>query len=699
MAAAHELQVEQAATPPNATPRGSENPAYSPEPELDSAAVRAQATQRKTAAEAKCSTNPQKQRHSCTDVLCALLLLAALALELGVVGLAFALGEPALLLYPRDSSDKLCGYDADVADKPNLAFFDLMQCAQAGGAAFLANCPTTPKVCVASCPSAYWSFISGTAAEAISTNGTPRHLFAATPTLFPLFLRLLVCGLTCGGRNDRQRRTTINERVSRVEFTLFFLPAGLGYSVEQRSQMLCKYGVNAYVNMSIYELVNSGQCASYTLESEPLYGRCVPRALSLIKSEIDKAIANRTSSNESISAVVINEAITRLSDAVRQLQPLVSDLVASKWVFACGLVLALALALLWLLLLRFFAAVIVWTLLVAFVLIFAASSAYSFYRYALLRDASQNVSITSTTLSDSFSFSAALSTLDYYMSQSSTWLVLAIVAGVCALVALLIVLFLRKRVVLATRLIEEASRAIGAVWTALLWPLVPFVLVVVAVLFFLTAGVFIASIRNGQKYTNSSANASLLQQCSVSGVASVSGAAEASSCVLQTTFGTWWTTVLLVYNAFMGFWVVNFVHGLGQMTLAGAFSAYYWAPGNPKEMPAFPLGSALFNSLFYHGGSIAFGALLIAIVQVIRLVLSYVKRRLAKKKNPVPHSLHNSCSVSVHLQGFFNPPTPQFWTPPRNTAEKTQWSGPGGREVAEYNTNLHFETNNYFKKY
>ena len=105
------------------------------------------------------------QRQSCTDVLCAALMLVALMLEIGVLILAFFLGNPALLIYPKDSNGNLCGYDTAVADRPYLAYFDLVACARLGPAALLASCPTTTQVCVASCPSSYWSWLSGVAIE------------------------------------------------------------------------------------------------------------------------------------------------------------------------------------------------------------------------------------------------------------------------------------------------------------------------------------------------------------------------------------------------------------------------------------------------------------------------------------------------------------------------------------------------------
>lgn len=58
-----------------------------------------------------------------------------------------------------------------------------------------------------------------------------------------------------------------------------------------------------------------------------------------------------------------------------------------------------------------------------------------------------------------------------------------------------------------------------------------------------------------------------------------------------------YTIYLQIYNLFMGFWLMNFVIALGQMTLAGAFASYYWAFDKSQDIPAFPLVGAFYRSI------------------------------------------------------------------------------------------------------
>uniref|UniRef100_A0A8C5LPP0 Choline transporter-like protein n=1 Tax=Leptobrachium leishanense TaxID=445787 RepID=A0A8C5LPP0_9ANUR len=87
------------------------------------------------------------------------------------------------------------------------------------------------------------------------------------------------------------------------------------------------------------------------------------------------------------------------------------------------------------------------------------------------------------------------------------------------------------------------------------------------------------------------------------------------------------------HNAFMFLWLANFVIALGQVTLAGAFASYYWAFKKPDDMPAFPIFSSLGRALRYHTGSLAFGSLILAIVQLIRILLEYLDHKLKGADN------------------------------------------------------------------
>ncbi|KAI4549419.1 hypothetical protein MJG53_001890 [Ovis ammon polii x Ovis aries] len=65
-----------------------------------------------------------------------------------------------------------------------------------------------------------------------------------------------------------------------------------------------------------------------------------------------------------------------------------------------------------------------------------------------------------------------------------------------------------------------------------------------------------------------------------------------------------------------------------ECALAGAFASYYWALKKPDDIPPYPLFTAFGRAIRYHTGSLAFGSLILAIIQMFRLILEYLDKRL-----------------------------------------------------------------------
>jgi hypothetical protein len=82
-----------------------------------------------------------------------------------------------------------------------------------------------------------------------------------------------------------------------------------------------------------------------------------------------------------------------------------------------------------------------------------------------------------------------------------------------------------------------------------------------------------------------------------------------------------------VYYTFGFLWVYNWIIAIGQCTIAGAIACWYWAR-DKKALPSFPVMKSLGRTFRYHLGSLAFGSLIIAIVQLIRLILVELQRRV-----------------------------------------------------------------------
>jgi hypothetical protein len=87
-----------------------------------------------------------------------------------------------------------------------------------------------------------------------------------------------------------------------------------------------------------------------------------------------------------------------------------------------------------------------------------------------------------------------------------------------------------------------------------------------------------------------------------------------------------------MYMVFGLFWTWSFILGVWQTTIAGAIATWYWTR-DKKSLPKSPVLHAFSHCFSYHLGSIAFGSLIIAIIQFIRYIIYEAQRKLKHTDN------------------------------------------------------------------
>ncbi|XP_065209657.1 choline transporter-like 2 [Planococcus citri] len=95
-----------------------------------------------------------KEKRSCTDIYCLLILVVFVGCWIGVGYYAFWNGDINRILAPKDSTGRICGVDDDVRGKEYLFFFDISKCVSLN--VFIYGCPTK-QMCVKECPKENWS--------------------------------------------------------------------------------------------------------------------------------------------------------------------------------------------------------------------------------------------------------------------------------------------------------------------------------------------------------------------------------------------------------------------------------------------------------------------------------------------------------------------------------------------------------------
>ncbi|XP_078285763.1 choline transporter-like protein 2 isoform X3 [Rhinoraja longicauda] len=513
---------------------------------------------------------------SCTDIICCLLFIVALV-GYFIVGLvAWTHGDPRKVIYATDSRGEFCGQiGTSNEDKPFLFYFNILKCASPLLLLKL-QCPTT-QICVKKCPDQFASFITAHQSRKWEPKKWKKYLQFCRP-----------------GFNDSDKH--------------------------------------------LAEILRDQDCPTFLTPSKPFTQRCFP-AIETNKGVI--MVNNKT--NFQLDGALVNA--TQLLDGakganeVREAREVVmkvfEDYTKSWYWILIGMVLALVFSLIVVLLMRFIAKVMVWLS----ILLVVAGLGYGIYHCY-----SEYASLKGIQGSDVNIKDVGFQTdLRVYLHLRQTWLAFMITLIIVEVIIILLLIFLRKRIAIAIALIREASRAIGYIMSSLFYPLITFVLLLFCIAYWAITAVYLATSdeavykvfdeKNKCNHTTTTCNpktfinSDIKKECS-----------EAQCSFAFYGGETYYHRYLIVfqfYNLFLFFWLVNFIIALGEITLAGAFASYYWAFKKPADMPRCPVTASIGRALRYHVGSLAFGSLILAIVQIIRVILEYIDQKVKVAQNKV----------------------------------------------------------------
>lgn len=519
---------------------------------------------------------PLKKR-SCTDIICCILFILVLLGYVGVGILAWLFGDPRHVLYPRNSTGWFCGTGPN-KDRPNMLYFDLIKCATSFN--ILANpsngfqCPTT-QVCVKECPNKFWGV------GLLDLTKKPSEVF---------------------------------------------------------SQDLCVPSLDLKTTtLTVTQITDNELCPFFYTPLISVLGRCLPdvNALSNVPDWFGQIPGLPSSVNDTVGLIKNGTGDLVNGFNAKDIGIRIFEDFASSWPWILvGLLIAMVTSLLFLLLLRFLAPVMVWVLIVGVLGAGAYGIWHCYWEY-------DNYKKKSASISD-IGFSTNFSV---YLQVQETWLAFLIIIAIVEAILLLTLIFLRKRILIAIALIQEASKAVSHMMSTLVYPLITFIMLLICVAYWGATALYLAtsgppiykvvalnSTSDACKKINSSEicdplnfNASNYPGCS------------SASCIFikYNDEGLFQKNLfnLQIYNVVAFLWCVNFVIALGQCTLAGAFASYYWAFHKPGDIPMFPVCGSFMRALRYHVGSLAFGALILTLVQIVRMILEYIDHKTRSAQN------------------------------------------------------------------
>uniref|UniRef100_A0A8B9KZ09 Choline transporter-like protein n=1 Tax=Astyanax mexicanus TaxID=7994 RepID=A0A8B9KZ09_ASTMX len=328
--------------------------------------------------------------------------------------------------------------------------------------------------------------------------------------------------------------------------------------------------------------------------------------------------------------------IASLLDAKEVGTKIFEDYASSWYWILIGLIITMVISLLFILLLRFTAGVLLWLVIFGVIAAVGYGIWHCYWEYVAL----QGKPDADVTISD-IGFQTDFRV---YLQLSQTWLIFMISLAVIEAVIIVVLIFLRSRVRIAIALLKEGSKAVSYIMSTLFYPIITFMLLALCIAYWAVTAVFLASSGDAvYKVMSTQPNckyANITCDPETFGQSNVSRTCPGSQCTFAFYGGESvyhrYIFILQMGNLLVFLWLVNFVIALGQCTLAGAFASYYWALKKPADIPAFPLAASFGRAIRYHTGSLAFGALILSIVQFFRIILEYLDHKLK--------GAHNSCS-------------------------------------------------------
>ncbi|XP_070648928.1 choline transporter-like protein 2 isoform X2 [Bos indicus] len=504
----------------------------------------------------------------CTDIICCVFLFLAIVGYVAVGIIAWTHGDPRKVIYPTDSRGQFCGQKGTKNENKPFLFYFNIVKCASPLVLLEFQCPT-PQICVEKCPSRYLTYLNAHASE---------------------------------------------------DFEYY--------------KQYCLPGFQK--NKGVAEVLRDGDCPAVLIPSKPFAQRCFPavhahKGILMVGNETtyEDGLGSRKNITELVEGA---KKASGILEARQLAMRIFEDYTVSWYWIIIGLIIAMVLSLLFIILLRFLAGIMVWVMIVMVILVLGYGILHCYMEYARLRgEAGSDVSLVDLGFQTDFRV---------YLHLRQTWVAFMIILSIVEVIIILLLIFLRKRILIAIALIKEASRAVGYVMCSLLYPLVTFFLLCLCIAYWASTAIFLSTSNEAvYKIFNETSCPVAGKTCNPETFPSSNESRLCPGAHCQFAFYGGESTYhrallgLQIFNVFMFFWLANFVLALGQVTLAGAFASYYWAMNKPDDLPAFPLFSAFGRALRYHTGSLAFGSLLLAIVQVIRVILEYLDQRLKAAEN------------------------------------------------------------------
>ncbi|XP_054422835.1 choline transporter-like protein 5 [Pteronotus mesoamericanus] len=519
----------------------------------------------------------------CTDVLCCIIFILFITgyIVLGLI--AWVHGDPRRVAYPTDSKGHFCGQKGTPNENKSILFyFNIFSCTSPSVLINL-HCPTT-QICVSKCPEKFLTYME---------------------MQFPF-------------------------KINKHSWTYY--------------SQFCKSPITQPAK-SLSQIIMDDDCPTAIFPSKPFLQRCFPDfstkngILTVGNKTTFEDGKGRTRNAMELRAAANN--MNKILDAKAIGMRVFEDYATTWYWILIGLTVSMLLSCMFLLLLRFTAGLLFWVFVLGVIGIIGYGIWHCYQEYSYLQEhPNSHLTIYDIGIQTNISM---------YFQLKQTWFAFMIMLCILEVLVILMLIFLRNRIRISIALLKEGSKAIGYVPTTLLYPVLTFFFLSICICYWAVTAVYLATsgapvykiVTPGGhcKHENRTCNPEIFNTTEISKVC------PGAQCNFAFYGGNslyhQHLTTFQIFNLFVFLWLINFVIALGQCALAGAFASYYWALKKPDDIPPYPLFTAFGRAIRYHTGSLAFGSLILALIQMFRITLEYLDKRLKDTQNNISKFLQH----------------------------------------------------------
>jgi len=297
-----------------------------------------------------------------------------------------------------------------------------------------------------------------------------------------------------------------------------------------------------------------------------------------------------------------------------------------------GVAVPFALAFAYMLLLFFFAKIIIYALLILMCIAMLLATFVCFSRSGIsFQGVSGDALIASATAAANVSVPDIESALLASENDTSRWMysVGFLVMAIVTAITIFTVITARKKIAICAAIVKEATTVFATMPMMMFFPALSTIMQILAFAWFLIS---IALVRTSQPEALSESLGLVVNTSSAAFISA--GLPEAAPYVdpigslrslVENPNYVFGATFLVIFGLYV---TVQFIMGMAWCTMSGATYYWYFFKDDEKEKQTFPIARSLGRNLFFHSGSVAFAAFIIATVDLIRTIAAYVEKQM-----------------------------------------------------------------------